>query len=433
LRRAIVLKLYTKKEDLEKLTKAMGIFTKKPKVTTTTTNTTVNVKSTVTSTTTTTQSAMGNTREESHNGKPTLGLEDMPREEGEKRVYNLIILDESGSMDCIYAQALSGANETINTIRNAQKDIPEVKQFLTFVTFDSGSRRPDVRAIIKNMPIDQVHDLTMDDYHPSGCTPLYDAMGISISDLEKLVKDGDNVLVTVITDGFENSSRYYSSSMVKELVESLRAKGWVFTYIGANQDSVEVAGGLGIHNSMDFRQDAEGSAMMWKKMNSSRRAYYQKVRENIVSNTDKLNLEEDFFSERKSLERITPEQIRTLGPNEILVFGSDVTGSHSGGLAAYAVMNFGAQIGRAEGPQGQCYAIPTTGVSRREIASAVDRFVEYAQNHPDQHFLVTKIGCGNAGYSPASIAPMFAGALSVENISLPAEFWDVIKFKFSNL
>ena len=110
------------------------------------------------------------------------------------KIYNLIILDESGSMMSIYNQALSGANETIQTIRSAQASSDDQQQFLTFVTFDSGNRTP-VRTIIDTLPIDQVKDLTEDDYRPNGCTPLYDAMGKSLTALEHNVKDGDQVLV----------------------------------------------------------------------------------------------------------------------------------------------------------------------------------------------------------------------------------------------
>ena len=130
---------------------------------------------------------------------------------GITNIYNLIILDESGSMGSIYEQALGGANETIQTIRAAQTSADDQKQFLTFVTFDSGDRE-SVRTIIDTKPIEQVKDLTRDDYRPNGCTPLYDAMGRSLTALEQKVTDDDQVLVTIITDGMENSSREYSGA-----------------------------------------------------------------------------------------------------------------------------------------------------------------------------------------------------------------------------
>lgn len=193
------------------------------------------------------------------------------------KIYNLIILDESGSMRRIYTQALDGANETIQTIRAAQESADDQKQFLTFVTFDSGNQVP-VRTIIDTLPITEVKDLTEADYRPNGCTPLYDAMGQSLTTLERKVQEGDSVLVTVITDGMENSSREYSGNMVKEMVSRLRAKGWTFVYIGANQDAAKVAKSLDIENAMNFCANEEDTRRMWRDYHHSKDMYYEKVR-----------------------------------------------------------------------------------------------------------------------------------------------------------
>lgn len=325
----------------------------------------------------------------------------------QKRIHNLIILDESGSMQSIYNQALSGANETINTIRAAQKENGTMVQTLTFVTFDSGSQRPDVRAIIKSKPIDEVKDLTMEDYRPCGCTPLYDAMGISIKELSAEVREGDHVLVTVITDGMENSSRLYSSAMVKELVDGLRAKGWVFTYIGANQDSWEVAGGLGIHNAMDFAADEAGSRMMWEKANSSRIEHYRKL---FVCEASGMydGLEEDFFSQNRDESRVTPKHVEELKDNEILVLGSS----------------------DREGLDGNRYYIRTVGVRLGEIESGIYRFIRFADRNRDKRFLVTRVGCGHAGFDDEDIARSFAKAYSLRNVALPESFWKVLDYRF---
>lgn len=351
------------------------------------------------------------------------------RKEGESRVYNLVILDESGSMGQIYMQALTGANETISTIRKEQDEDPSLKQILTFVTFDSNSRRQDVRTIINCEAIENVKDITEQDYNPGGCTPLYDAMGLSITSLRTIVKDGDNVLVTVITDGYENSSKEFSGQMVKELVEELRGKGWVFTYIGANQDSVEVSRGLGINNSMDFRQDAVGTGMMFEKMNSSRRAYYKKVRM-MKDRGFECDLEDDFFADKQIGARITPEHIENLEPGQIFVFGSNLDGAHYGGAARLANQRFGAVMGQGVGLQGQSYAIPTMQGGVETIKPYVDEFLAFADRHPEMTFLVTRIGCGIAGFTPMEIAPLFAGALGLQNVCLPQDFWNVINYKF---
>ena len=352
-----------------------------------------------------------------------------PRTEGETRIYNLIILDESGSMSPLREQALSGANETLQTIRTAQQEHPDDNQMVSFVTFDSGSRRPDVRSLIDNEKIENVKDITPEQYEPWGGTPLYDAMGLSITALRELVKEGDHVLVTVITDGYENSSRFFSAQMIKELVDGLRSQGWVFTYIGANQDSEETAGGLGIHSTMDFEATVKGSAVMWDRMNSSHREYYKRVRESKQTGRP-IELDKDFFATKQALTRITPEHIDTLKEGEIFVFGSNEAGHHIGGAAKTAVEKFGAVYGQGAGLQGQSYAIPTMNLPLQTIRENVREFIDFADRHPELTFLVTRIGCGIAGFNDEDIAPFFAGAYNLPNVYLPRSFWAVLSYRF---
>lgn len=118
----------------------------------------------------------------------------------------------------------------------------------------------------------------------------------------------------------------------------------------------------------------------------------------------------------------TPERIMTLKPNEIFVFGSNLDGYHGGGAARIAMDRFGAVWGQGVGLQGQCYAIPTMQGGVNTIKPYVDEFVAFAEQHPEYKFLVTRIGCGIAGFANEQIAPLFQEALNVENIILPKEF-----------
>ena len=122
--------------------------------------------------------------------------------------------------------------------------------------------------------------------------------------------------------------------------------------------------------------------------------------------------------------RITPEYITSLQPNEIFVFGSNLAGMHGGGAARTARLYFGAVMGNGDGPQGQSYANPTMQGGVETIRPYVDKFIDYAKAHPEQTFLVTPIGCGIAGFTPDEIAPLFKEAVSVENIYLPQSFWE---------
>ena len=126
------------------------------------------------------------------------------------------------------------------------------------------------------------------------------------------------------------------------------------------------------------------------------------------------------------IQRITPLFITNLQQNEIFVFGSNLQGNHAGGAARIARLHFGAEMGNGVGPQGQSYAIPTMQGGVETIKPYVDEFIDYAIRHPEQHFLVTPIGCGIAGFTPSEIAPLFEKAKNIENISLPESFWSII-------
>lgn len=215
-------------------------------------------------------------------------------------VYNLLIVDESGSMHSIYEQALSGINETINGIRNAQTDYPDQNQYVSIVTFE-GNGMNAVKFRRDRVPVSKVEDMTSKDYRPGGCTPLYDAMGKTISHLDACINEGDAVLVTIITDGYENSSEEFSGRAVKELVSRQREKGWTFAYIGANQDSVEVARDLNISNAMNFDASPSGTVHMSVKYEKARKKFLKDVdfciKERIVDRNSFLGKLEDLFVE----------------------------------------------------------------------------------------------------------------------------------------
>ena len=123
--------------------------------------------------------------------------------------------------------------------------------------------------------------------------------------------------------------------------------------------------------------------------------------------------------------RITPDVITRLAPNEVFVFGSNEQGLHYGGAAKAAYENFGAIMGQGNGLQGKSYAIPSmSGLGI--MGEYVKEFCEFAKAHPEKHFLVTPIGCGIAGFSEDEIAPLFEICRDIDNISLPASFWDII-------
>ena len=123
---------------------------------------------------------------------------------------------------------------------------------------------------------------------------------------------------------------------------------------------------------------------------------------------------------------VTPNRITELSSSEVFVFGSNLQGYHGGGAARTAMDKFGAEWGVGVGPTGRCYAIPTMQGGVETIKPYVDEFLEYAKEHPDTRFLVTRIGCGIAGFDDMDIAPLFEEAVSIPNIALPKVWWNII-------
>lgn len=120
--------------------------------------------------------------------------------------------------------------------------------------------------------------------------------------------------------------------------------------------------------------------------------------------------------------RYTPDRITELKENEIFVFGSNLQGFHGGGAAKIAYRSFGAEWGKGIGLYGKSYAIPTMQGGVETIRPYVDEFIQFAIENPHLVFLVTRIGCGIAGFRDEEIAPLFIDAIDVGNIILPEEF-----------
>ena len=127
------------------------------------------------------------------------------------------------------------------------------------------------------------------------------------------------------------------------------------------------------------------------------------------------------------VKRVTPAFITELREGEIFVFGSNKEGMHGGGAARIAYEKFGAKWGEGIGMTGRCYAIPTMDGSLDIIRKHVDDFTEYAAAHPELTFLVTRIGCGIAGWKDSEIAPLFRKASELGNVTLPEEFWKILQ------
>jgi hypothetical protein len=199
-------------------------------------------------------------------------------------------LDESGSMESIEKAAVDGLNETVQSIQSAQKKHEEVQEhYVTFVSFNTDA----IRTVFENRPVTEVKAIK--GYRPNALTPLYDAMGISLTKLHQQInkEEQHQVLVTIITDGCENASQEYTGTAIKKLVEKLKKQGWVFTYIGTNQDVDAVADSLSIDNRMDYDYSPTGATGMLIKERRFRERFFNKI--SASSDDPNIDLQKAFF------------------------------------------------------------------------------------------------------------------------------------------
>lgn len=156
------------------------------------------------------------------------------------RIYNLIILDKSGSMDEIRQAAFTGCNEVLSGIKaTAEKHADTQEHFASLMLFDTES----MLYILDMVPAAQIQLMKKEEFVPCACTPLLDAIGMALTRLEKEVKKHERAVasVTIITDGYENASQEFTYHQIHLLIGRLKEQeGWNFTFMGANQDVTKV-------------------------------------------------------------------------------------------------------------------------------------------------------------------------------------------------
>ena len=359
------------------------------------------------------------------------------------KVYNVIIMDRSGSMWDIQKPAIQGYNEVLGGIKADAKTYEETQEhYMTLVLFDSTS----INDVYWNEDPAKAAILTPETYVPGACTPLYDAVGRTLTRMEKELQNDHNhsVIVTIITDGLENHSKEYDLKAIQALIQHLKDEGWSFAYMGTDHDVDGVTMSLHITNVVKFEKTEAETREVFMKERRARERHSKKMAEFYAFMPDASWEEQKVFQSRIASEyydepepnlnpayadRITPAKVKTLAPNEVFVFGSNEQGYHNGGAAYVAYKEFGAQMGVPFGPQGQSFAIPTVGstIGPHEIALGFHRLVEYAQTHPEMTFLVTALGCGSAGYDPAFISQYLEEGINVANIHYPLVFWQAFE------
>lgn len=178
-----------------------------------------------------------------------------------------VILDRSGSMESIRDDTIGGFNAFLNT----QKQQPG-KATLTLVQFDT----QDPYEIIHHfVPVTKVPELTRETYVPRASTPLLDALGRSINDLEKQIADmkepekPSRVVMAFVTDGQENSSREFRKDQIEKMIQEKQGRnGWQFIFLSADLAAIEDALAVGFKHAstMAFGKTARGTAAAWSLM-----------------------------------------------------------------------------------------------------------------------------------------------------------------------
>lgn len=215
-------------------------------------------------------------------------------------VFNLIILDESGSMAYLNKQTIAGCNETLNMIRSLEKKHGDTQRNLVSIyLFQSNPEMPS-RFVVKNKPIADVKDMTKKVYRPWGGTPLLDAVGMTLIDLMAVAETHEDATgtVTIITDGMENSSTEFSYSQVQALISQLKEKGWTVNLIGANIDVEKVSKSMNISNAMSFEATPDGTAEMF---NDFKRCYEAHEENRIAEEAECYSREEKLKARKRRM------------------------------------------------------------------------------------------------------------------------------------
>lgn len=200
------------------------------------------------------------------------------------KIFNLIILDESGSMESIKNTIISGFNEVVQSVKMVAEEFPEQEHFISLVSFDSTK----IKTIHDIEPVEKLEKIDDSKYKPGAMTPLYDAMGTGILQLKRVTDTHPDciVLVTILTDGEENASKEFNGQSIKALVDELQAQNWTFSYIGANHDVEKFAISVSIKNYMKFETNEQDMKRMFEEEKNARINYSAKIRNNEDEKTN---------------------------------------------------------------------------------------------------------------------------------------------------
>jgi len=167
-----------------------------------------------------------------------------------------LVLDRSGSMSSCKEETVASVNEYINEI---QKEA--VEGVFTLSTFDNRS----IDIPISRIPIRELTTLGEDILMPRGGTPLYDAIGTAVHDLSAFTyTENEKKVLVIVTDGYENASREYTSDAIKQLIEEKTKEGWLILYLGADHDAFTQSRDMGFESTKTLHYSKRDSRDAFK-------------------------------------------------------------------------------------------------------------------------------------------------------------------------
>jgi len=234
-------------------------------------------------------------KESNKNNKKNQHKKSQPKNQNTTKIMDIIfILDRSGSMSGLEDDTIGGFNGMIKNQKNQNLN-DEI--YVTTVLFDN-----TIKMIHNRTPLKDVKDLTSKDYFVGGSTALFDAIGYTINSNKNSQKNkrADSTIMIITTDGYENSSREYNFSQIKNLINERKNKNWEFIFLGANIDSEEFSNKIGIDrdNAINYSASSKGTQVMYSEMADCMTA----IRQRNISNKQSSNFSvKDSFKKSKEI------------------------------------------------------------------------------------------------------------------------------------
>lgn len=185
------------------------------------------------------------------------------------KMFINFILDETGSMWSVRDATIDSFNEYIQSLKLRPANEANKIRF-TLTQFNSSK----TQVVCNAVPLMEVRKLTRDTYNPDFVTPLYDAIGSTITSMEHEAK-GANVLCVIQTDGFENASKEWDRQKIFNLITQKQREGWTFVFLGADQDAWAAGGQIGIPqlNTLSYSHTPRGTSLVMYNLVHATAAY----------------------------------------------------------------------------------------------------------------------------------------------------------------